>query len=90
MAAHNITPVVIQCSPATLRKGEKWTKITETPPHFTITVCQDIEISPFSSNDDMQSKKSRELTRHLESYFESRLNDQSEPKLDHLAHDHAA
>lgn len=73
MAKHDITPVVIQCTPSALRKGDKWYSIATTPPHFSFDVCQGINIAPFLDPNAMQSKKSRELTRYLENYFGQKL-----------------
>lgn len=74
-AGHDITPIVIRCSPPTLRKGEKWVQVPSAPPHFTITVCPDIGIEPFMNSAKERSVKARELTRFLELYYAQQLVD---------------
>ncbi len=68
-AERNLTPIIIQCSPRTLMKGEKWWQIPERPPHFSIAVGDDIAVQTFSSDDDSPALAVRRLTAYLEQYF---------------------
>ena len=65
-----ITPVYISCKPQTLLKTEKWYQIPKTPPHFTISVLDDMEIESYLTNGAAQSKNARVLTRRIAQCFE--------------------
>lgn len=60
----NITPVIIQCKPPTLTKGEKWWHVPPVKAHFKIDVQDDIAIGAFVS--------ARQLTDYLQDYFYER------------------
>jgi len=68
-AERNLTPIIIQCSPRTLMKGEKWWQIPERPPHYTFAVGDDIAVHAFSSHDESPALAVRRLTAYLEQYF---------------------
>ena len=68
-AERNLTPIIIQCSPRTLMKGEKWWQIPERPPHFSFVVGDDIAVQSFSSDDESPALAVRRLTAYLEQYF---------------------
>lgn len=68
-AERNITPVIIQCSPRTLMKGQKWWQIPDRPPHFTLQVEDDIAVQSFSQDDESPALAVRRLTAYLEQYF---------------------
>ncbi|WP_200842643.1 lysophospholipid acyltransferase family protein [Zhongshania aliphaticivorans] len=63
----NITPVIIQCNPATLSKQHKWYHIPERTFTVSITVKDDINISEYL--DTPATLAARHLTKHLEQYF---------------------
>ena len=65
----NITPVVIQCVPPTLSKGEKWWQVPLAIPHFIIEVQEDIEVQTFVARADSQILAARHLTYYLQHYF---------------------
>lgn len=65
----NITPVLITCRPATLRKGEKWWRVPASVPHFSIAVQEDIDIAPFLQNSASEALAARHLTDYLQNYF---------------------
>ncbi|MGV3708138.1 MAG: lysophospholipid acyltransferase family protein [Gemmatimonas sp.] len=65
----NLTPIIIQCSPRTLMKGQKWWQIPERPPHFTLTVGDDIAVHAFRGDDESPALAVRRLTAYLEQYF---------------------
>ena len=70
-ANHNITPVLITCYPPTLMKGRPWYEIPVNPPHFTITVLDDLDISPY--RDELPSKASRQLAKVLATRYNQLL-----------------
>jgi 1-acyl-sn-glycerol-3-phosphate acyltransferase len=65
----DITPVVIQCAPATLGKGEKWWRVPPRRVHFSITVQDDVAISHFTSEGASEVLAARRLTDYLQHYF---------------------
>jgi 1-acyl-sn-glycerol-3-phosphate acyltransferase len=70
-AGKNITPVHISCHPITLTKSHRWYNIPpKTPPHFCITVDEDIDIGAFS--DQGCAVGARRLNERLTHIFESR------------------
>lgn len=68
-AERNLTPIIIQCAPRTLMKGEKWWQIPERPPHYSFVVGDDIVAHTFSSDDESPALAVRRLTAYLEQYF---------------------
>lgn len=70
--AADITPVIIQCSPSTLTKKDKWYQIPQKRVHFTIQVKDKIEISPYLSGIP-PSVSARRLTTDLTNYFNKEL-----------------
>lgn len=66
---HNITPVIIRCTPPTLGKGEKWWQVPPTRAHFNIEVKEDIDIRTFLANTSNESLAARHLTEYLQNYF---------------------
>ena len=68
-AERNLTPIIIECSPRTLMKGEKWWQIPERPPHYSFAVGDDIAVHTFSSDDESPALAVRRLTAYLEQYF---------------------
>ncbi|MDW5377474.1 lysophospholipid acyltransferase family protein [Halomonas sp. HP20-15] len=63
-----ITPVRIRCAPATLTKGEAWYRVPPSRPCFHIEVGA--PLAPLAGGDASQ-QAARDLTRHLEDYFNS-------------------
>ena len=72
-ARANITPVLIQCSPPTLMKHQKWYNIPSTPPHFEIEFHPSIPIEQYLDTDAPQCKTSRKVTKDLTTWFSARL-----------------
>lgn len=68
-AERNLTPVIIQCSPRTLMKGQKWWQIPDRPPHYSLQVGDDIAVQSFSEDDESPALAVRRLTAYLEQYF---------------------
>jgi len=58
---HKITPIVIQCVPSTLTKGEKWWNVPPSIACFSIAIKEDINVQNFIS--------ARELNTYLVNYF---------------------
>jgi 1-acyl-sn-glycerol-3-phosphate acyltransferase len=65
----NITPVLIQCAPPMLAKGERWWRLPFGPSHFTIAVKEDIEVQPFIARAGSELLAVRQLTNYLQDYF---------------------
>jgi 1-acyl-sn-glycerol-3-phosphate acyltransferase len=65
----DITPVRIRCSPATLRKGEKWYQVPARRAHFRIEVDETIAVSPFIASAANSALAARHLNAHLTDYF---------------------
>ena len=68
-ASRNITPVLIQCKPPMLVKGEKWWRLPSPASHFNIEVKEDIDIHPFIAAAGSDVLAARHLTEHLRNYF---------------------
>lgn len=64
---HDITPVVITCTPPTLAKGDPWWSVPARRACFTIEVRDDIPVRPFI--DQEPALAARRLTAHLEQYL---------------------
>lgn len=67
--ARDITPVLIRCEPATLRKGEPWWKVPPRLASFIIEVQDDVPIAPFVSDGASEVLAARRLTEYLQHYF---------------------
>ncbi|MET3122154.1 1-acyl-sn-glycerol-3-phosphate acyltransferase [Oxalobacteraceae bacterium GrIS 2.11] len=65
----NITPVIIDCQPKTLGKGDKWWSIPSRTVSFKIMVQEDIDISRFMKDSVSEAVAARHLTAYLASYF---------------------
>ncbi|RJG02736.1 lysophospholipid acyltransferase family protein [Noviherbaspirillum sedimenti] len=66
---HNLTPVVIRCTPSTLGKGDKWWRVPAQRVQFSIEVREDIPVQPFISACDSETLAARRLTDFLQNYF---------------------
>ena len=67
--AHDITPVVITCTPPTLAKGDPWWSVPARRAYFTIEVRDDIPVRPFIEQAPEPGMAARNLTTHLEQYL---------------------
>jgi len=65
----DITPVRIQCSPPTLRKGEKWYCVPERRAHLRLDVEPLIPVAPFVESAPSHALAARHLTHYLTEYF---------------------
>ncbi|WP_137937815.1 lysophospholipid acyltransferase family protein [Chitinivorax sp. B] len=65
----NITPVIIQCTPPTLSKGERWWRVPPRRVYFRIEVRDDIAVQPFIEQSGQPTLAARQLTQYLEHYF---------------------
>lgn len=65
----DITPVRIRCTPATLRKGEKWWRVPARRPHFRVEVDEAIAVTPFIAATPHAALAARRLNAHLTDYF---------------------
>jgi len=64
-----VTPVVIDCEPPTLGKGDKWWHVPPRQASFRIDVRDDIAIERFSGPEVTESVAARRLTEYLQHYF---------------------
>jgi 1-acyl-sn-glycerol-3-phosphate acyltransferase len=65
----DITPVIIECKPRTLGKGEKWWLIPPRMVVFKIVVQKDIAITQFIDESVSDALAARNLTAYLQTYF---------------------
>lgn len=65
----NVTPVLIDCNPMTLGKGEKWWRVPPRVVRFRIEVREDIEIDRFIADGTTDVMAARRLTHYLQTYF---------------------
>jgi len=68
----DVTPVLIRCTPPTLRKGEKWYRVPPRRFHIAVEVLPDLPVGPFLA-DTPEPLAARKLTDHLAHYFETEL-----------------
>lgn len=69
-----ITPITIKCTPRVLAKGQKWFKIPESKPHFTITVNPTIKFDDLLNSSESLSIQSRRLNQRLIEHYNEELN----------------
>jgi 1-acyl-sn-glycerol-3-phosphate acyltransferase len=65
----DITPVVIQCHPITLSKGNQWWQVPDKIPHFSLVVQDKIKIDQFVTVDRSEVLAARDLSEYLQIYF---------------------
>jgi len=69
-----ILPIVIQCAPTTLTKGEPWYHIPRTRPHWVLEVLPPFR-PPHLPEENVNSRQGiRELSQQLEELFEHALD----------------
>ncbi len=68
----DITPILIECNPTTLTKGDRWYQVPEKRVHFRLQVKEPIEIGRYLT-DVSPSKGARMLTSDLSNYFNKEL-----------------
>ena len=64
-----VTPVVIQCDPPTLGKGDKWWQVPPRQARFCIDVKDDIAVELFRHDDVPEVVAARRLTEYLQQFF---------------------
>lgn len=69
-----IRPVAITCTPRTLRKHESWYNIPDSPPHFTIAVMEQIEISDCIDTARPANIQANKLNQYLEELLSMQLS----------------
>jgi len=74
----DLTPVVIRCTPPTLRKGDKWWQVPARRVCLSIEVKDDIAVAPFVEAAPNEALAARRLTEYLQDYF-------SKEDVDHAA-----
>lgn len=70
----NITPVLIQCTPAMLAKGVPWWRLPLRSSYFKISVEEDIQVQPFVAAAGSDVLAARHLTEHLQHYFREKIH----------------
>lgn len=70
--ARDITPVLIECQPPTLGKGDKWWRVPPRQARFTIAVQDDLPVGQFIAAADSEVLAARRLTDHLQQFFTRR------------------
>lgn len=70
-AAAVVTPVYIRCEPTTLTKSEPWHRIPARRPHFSLTVGDDLDLSPYRQGP--LPIQSRALNEHFHQHFQQEL-----------------
>ena len=68
-AGRNLTPILIQCTPSTLTKSEKWYQIPPRKFVMTLRVLQDVNIHDVMLESTHNGIASRKLTRYLVDLF---------------------
>lgn len=64
-----ITPVLINCEPATLGKGEKWWKVPPRRVRFQIEVQDDLAVGHIVDEGASEVLAARQVTDYLQGYF---------------------
>ncbi len=67
--ARAVTPVLIDCQPPTLGKGDKWWRVPARHVRFRIEVREDIDVAGFTSGGATEVMAVRHLTDHLQRFF---------------------
>ena len=70
-AAASVTPVYIRCEPTTLTKSEPWYRIPPRRPHFSLSVGDDLDLSPYGQAP--LPIASRAFNEHLHQHFQQEL-----------------
>lgn len=68
-----IMPVIIECHPRALKKGDKWYDIPPGGPAFTLSSKTLIALEDCIDTSLPRPKQYRQLTRYLENYYEQQL-----------------
>ena len=64
-----VTPVLINCQPPTLGKGDKWWRVPPRRVQFRLEVRDDIDTHSFTSGGTSEVMAARRLTEHLQQFF---------------------
>lgn len=70
-AAAVVTPVYVRCEPTTLTKSEPWYRIPPRRPHFSLSVGDDLDLSPYRHAP--LPIASRAFNEHLHQHFQQEL-----------------
>lgn len=70
-----IMPVVIECYPRALKKGDKWYDIPEGGPEFTLSSGDLLVLDDCIDRTLPRPKQYRQLTKFLEEYYKNRIAD---------------
>ncbi|MEJ7805052.1 MAG: lysophospholipid acyltransferase family protein [Telluria sp.] len=71
-----VTPVLIDCQPRSLGRGDKWWRVPVRHMQFTIEIRDDIDVARFTGDGVPNPIAVRQLTEHLQRFFteENRTN----------------
>lgn len=67
-----LLPVLIECTPMTLTKGEPWYHIPETKPFFELQILDLIDPGDLAGSETERRRKEKALNRALEEFFRHR------------------
>lgn len=67
-----IQPIVITCTPPTLRKGDPWWAISDTRPVFRVHIKECLNADSYL-NQNHRGIASRKLVEHMEAYYAEQL-----------------
>lgn len=68
----SVTPVIIECSPSTLTKQDRWYQVPHRQVQISLKFCPQVPIETYCA--EPASRGARALTRFLESYFRKELS----------------
>lgn len=75
----DIVPVLINCYPRILQKGEKWYSTPRARPHLAITVLDIINIEDFTADASPKTLQYRKLTNYFKQLYKSLLPKSNHP-----------
>lgn len=73
----SIMPIMIECTPRALKKGDKWYDIPEGGPAFTLRSGELLELDECIDRTQPRPKQYRHLTQFLENYYKKQLSTDS-------------
>lgn len=72
-ASSPILPVLVQCSPPTLQKGEQWYRVPESQPRFSLMIESAVNIGDCIDISKPRTVQYRHLTRYLREYYQEKM-----------------
>ncbi|MBN4050568.1 1-acyl-sn-glycerol-3-phosphate acyltransferase [Gammaproteobacteria bacterium AH-315-M22] len=69
-----ILPIIINCTPRTLQKHEKWYQVPTSTPHFSLRILPVINIANYIDTSRPRTIQYRHLTGFLREYYRTHLS----------------